>query len=99
MVLTNGKTDIFQKPKGEDPEAVSEERILSLSKDWAGQLGAGGRVEKAKFQAAPIPLPGGDPSFGSRRLTGQECLPCASDPWALRNQPQLCYGEVHSANR
>lgn len=33
MVLTNGKTDVFQKPKGEDPEAVSEERILFLSKD------------------------------------------------------------------
>lgn len=33
MVLTNGKTDVFQKPKGEDPEAVSEDRILFLSKD------------------------------------------------------------------
>lgn len=33
MVLSNGETGVFQKPKGEDPGAVSEERVLFLSKD------------------------------------------------------------------
>lgn len=84
MVLTDGETGVFQKPKGEDPKAVSEERVLFLSKDRAGWLGAGGRGSGGGFQAAPVPLPGGDPHFGSRRHSGQKYSPCPSVPWALR---------------
>lgn len=59
MVLTNGKTDVFQKPKGEDPEAVSESERGSFScpkielGSW--ELVAGWRGQS--FRLVPSPSP------------------------------------------
>lgn len=75
---------------GEDPEAVSEERVLFLSKDRAGRQG-----ERVRFQRSPAATQASAPA-GAR---GRNARPVQVTPGRSENQPQLRYNEVHSANR
>lgn len=99
MVLSDGETGVFQKPKGEDPGAVSEERegpfpVQRLS--WA----AGSRRQGGwALRLLPSPSPEVTQALAPVGRQGRGTRPVQVVPGRSESQPQLCYNEVHSANR
>lgn len=99
MVLSSGETGVFQKPKGEDPGAVSEEREGPFPVQRL--IWAAGSWQQCRWalRLLPSPSPEVTQALAPVGMQGKSTCPVQVVPGRSESQPQLCYNEVHSANR